>query len=73
MPSGSAANRIRFSSDWRRDVEWAEIVIIATRTQQYGELATLQVASKTVFDARRLLNPADLASADYLTIGRRLN
>ncbi|UPT92286.1 hypothetical protein HAP41_0000047955 (plasmid) [Bradyrhizobium barranii subsp. apii] len=51
----------------------AEIVIIATRTQEYGELASLQVASKTVFDARRLLNPADLAAADYLTIGRRPN
>ncbi|WP_456854785.1 UDP binding domain-containing protein [Bradyrhizobium sp. USDA 4501] len=70
---GSAANRIRFSSDWRRDVEWAEIVIIVTRTQEYGELASMQVAGKAVFDARRLLNPADLAAADYLTIGRRFN
>ncbi|WP_050399906.1 UDP binding domain-containing protein [Bradyrhizobium embrapense] len=30
---GIAANCIRFSSDWRREVEWAEIVIIAARTQ----------------------------------------
>ncbi|WP_076865934.1 UDP-glucose dehydrogenase family protein [Bradyrhizobium mercantei] len=70
---GIAANRIRFSSDWRREVEWAEIVIIATRTQEYGELASLCVAGKTVFDARRLISPAAVPTADYVTIGRRLN
>ncbi|MCC8964785.1 UDP-glucose/GDP-mannose dehydrogenase family protein [Bradyrhizobium sp. Pear76] len=70
---GTAADRIHFSSDWRREVEWAEIIIIATRTQDYGELTSLAVDGKTVFDARRLISPADVASADYLTIGRRLN
>lgn len=70
---GIAADRIQFSSDWRREVEWAEIVIIATRTQEYGELTSLRVAGKTVFDARRLINPAAVPSADYLSIGCRLN
>ncbi|TWB87299.1 UDPglucose 6-dehydrogenase/GDP-mannose 6-dehydrogenase [Bradyrhizobium macuxiense] len=70
---GSAANRIQFSSDWRHEIEWAEIVIIATRAQEYGELTSLQVAGKTVFDARRLIDPAAVPTADYLTIGRRLN
>ncbi|MGY4473566.1 UDP-glucose dehydrogenase family protein [Bradyrhizobium sp. USDA 3364] len=66
---GIAANRIRFSSNWRREVEWAEIVIIATRTQEYGELASLCVAGKTVFDARRLISAAALLTADYLPLG----
>lgn len=68
---GLAAERVQFSSDWRREIEWAEIVIIATRAQEYGEITTLRVAGKTVFDARRLINPTDLLSADYLSIGRR--
>ncbi|NLS75090.1 UDP-glucose/GDP-mannose dehydrogenase family protein [Bradyrhizobium brasilense] len=70
---GSAADAIQFSSDWRREVEWAEIVIIATRSQEYRELTSLRVAGKTVFDARRLINPAAVPLADYLSIGRRLS
>ncbi|UPU01363.1 hypothetical protein J4G48_0048940 (plasmid) [Bradyrhizobium barranii subsp. apii] len=71
MPQTRQPERFAPGRDHRN--RQAEIVIIATRTQEYGELASLQVASKTVFDARRLLNPADLAAADYLTIGRRPN
>ncbi|WGR96237.1 UDP-glucose/GDP-mannose dehydrogenase family protein [Bradyrhizobium sp. ISRA443] len=70
---GIAADRIQFSSDWRREVEWAEIVIIVNRAQEYCELASLRVAGKTVFDARRLIDPAAVPSADYLSIGRRLS
>jgi UDP-glucose 6-dehydrogenase len=49
----------------------AEIVVIATKWDEYGELAGQAQAGQIVFDARRMLDP-DTVKARYLTIGRRI-
>ena len=46
-----------------------EIIIVATKWDEYKELASYDLAGKIVFDARRLLEPTALKGAVYLSIG----
>jgi UDPglucose 6-dehydrogenase len=50
----------------------AEVVVIATRWTEYADIAGIAGEGQTVFDARRMLDPASVAEAGYLTIGRRM-
>jgi UDPglucose 6-dehydrogenase len=69
---GARSGDIRFVEDWRSVLEDVEIVIIATRWQDYATLPGSLREGQTVFDARRLLPPEAARPADYLTIGRRM-
>jgi UDPglucose 6-dehydrogenase len=68
---GPASEEIAFTGDWRAAMAGAEIVIVATRWDEYAEVAALAQDGQTVFDARRMLDP-DTVKARYLTIGRRI-
>ncbi len=69
---GPDAARITFTGDWRAEMAGAEIVVIATRWDEYAAVADLGRGGQIVFDARRMLPPGDVRDARYLTIGRRL-
>lgn len=66
------ADGVTFVSDWKRAAEEADVVVIATAWDDYRELPSLDLTGKVIFDARRLLDPADLPGCRYLSIGRRL-
>jgi len=66
---GESATKVTFVDHWQEALSGVDIVIIATKWPEYLELASLDLSSKTVFDARRHLNRADLVCANYLSIG----
>jgi UDPglucose 6-dehydrogenase len=69
---GTGAGAITFTDDWRASMADAEVVVIATRWTEYADIAGIAGEGQTVFDARRMLDPASVAEAGYLTIGRRM-
>ena len=69
---GPDAAKITFVDAWQPEMAGAELVIIATRWQEYEAVAGLAKAGQTVFDARRMLPPETVTEAAYLTIGRRI-
>ena len=68
---GAAADRIIFVQDWRPHLSGAEVIVVATSWPEYLELATMNLASKVLFDPRRLFADRDTGGAIYLTIGRK--
>ncbi len=68
---GPKSAQIAFVEDWKVAARDAEIIIVATKWDAYSDLKTLNVSDKAIFDARRLLSPAELKGANYLSIGRR--
>lgn len=69
---GPEAEKITFVEDWQAEMAGAEVVIIATRWQEYAAVAELARTGQIVFDARRMLPPETVTEAAYLTIGRRI-
>lgn len=70
---GEEAEKISFTDDWRTNLAEVSVVVIATRWLEYAEVAEMVGDGQTVFDARRILDPAQLDTAGYVTIGRRPN
>lgn len=68
---GEAAG-LGYTENWRQEAAGADIVVIATKWDDYRGLADLDLTGKAVFDARRLLSPEKLPGARYLSIGRRV-
>lgn len=68
---GPRANEIAFVEDWQAVLPKADVIIIATRWDDYGPVAGMASPKQTVFDARRMLQPGSV-DANYLTIGRRM-
>lgn len=69
---GAQSKAVAFCEDWTAAIADAEIIIIATKWQEYCALIEHNLAGKAVFDARRLIPRERLSGARYLTIGRRL-
>jgi UDPglucose 6-dehydrogenase len=69
---GLQANRITFTSTWQDAIETADIIVVATKWNDYFVLAGQLRADQIVFDARRMLAPNSVQPARYLTVGRRL-
>ncbi|MFA5969787.1 MAG: UDP-glucose/GDP-mannose dehydrogenase family protein [Sphingomonas sp.] len=67
---GDDVGKVRFVDAWEPELPHHDIVVIATRWDEYRRLAGTIGAGKTVFDIRRLLSPRDVGDANYLTIGR---
>jgi UDPglucose 6-dehydrogenase len=67
---GSAADQVRFTDDWRAHIADCEIIVIATRWQEYEAVPPMLRDDQTVFDVRRLLHPDAVKQGSYLTIGR---
>jgi UDPglucose 6-dehydrogenase/GDP-mannose 6-dehydrogenase len=70
---GELAAQVVFVEDWRSCLKDAEVLIVATKWDEYKELEGWDLGGKIVIDARRLLEPTALKGADYLSIGRRLS
>jgi UDPglucose 6-dehydrogenase len=70
---GSLSKQVHFVSRWQNEIDSAEIIIIATKWNEYRQLVEFDLAGKTVFDSRRLLTPGVLKDAAYLSIGLRTN
>jgi UDPglucose 6-dehydrogenase len=69
---GVLAESVTFVGDWRASVAAADVIIVATAWPEYLELAQINLAGKILFDARRMFEPSAIASARYLSIGRRI-
>lgn len=69
---GPRAETVEFLDEWRQGVADAEIIIVATRWDDYAPLPQMNLKNKILFDARRMFAPADTGGARYLTIGRRI-
>jgi UDPglucose 6-dehydrogenase/GDP-mannose 6-dehydrogenase len=68
---GAKAAKVAVPEDWRAAADPAEIVVVATKWPEYETLRTLDLGTKTVFDARRMFSPGELACGRYLAMGRR--
>ena len=69
---GPKAEDIRFVDDWQPEMAGTDVVIIATKWDEYSTVASLISDGQTLFDARRLIAPETLSAGSYLTIGRRV-
>ncbi len=69
---GAASDQITFTETWRDAMPTADVIIVATRWGEYADVADMAREGQTVFDARRMLDPASLATGRYLSIGRRI-
>jgi hypothetical protein len=67
---GARAAKVAVPEDWRAAADPAEIVVVATEWPEYETLRTLDLGTKTVFDARRMFAPGELSCGRYLAIGR---
>ena len=67
---GGKAAEVALAEDWRAAASEAAIVVIATKWPEYRALGDLDLAGKTVFDARRMFGPRGLRGARYLATGR---
>lgn len=61
---------VTFVEEWRPEVARHDILVLATKWEEYRDISGLVEARHTIFDVRRLLAPADVGEATYLTIGR---
>jgi UDPglucose 6-dehydrogenase len=70
--SGERAVGVVLVKDWRAAAGEAEAIVIATKWTEYQILAAVDLSHKTVFDARRMLQPNTLRTARYLGVGCQL-
>lgn len=68
---GERSAQVRFVEDWQADLDASDVVIIATRWPDYAGISAARLDGKVLFDARRMIDPASVAGARYLSIGRR--
>jgi len=66
---GGQADELTFTEDWQAAVVDHEIIVVATRWREYGDLVHLPLSGKMIFDARRMFQRADLSEAHYVSIG----
>jgi len=69
---GVSADDIVFVEDWRATLADMDVVIVATKWNEYRQLTTVNLGNTILFDARRLFEPSEVRPAKYLTIGRRI-
>ena len=55
--------------DWRACVKEADVIIILCAWPEYADIKYHDLRGKTIFDARRMLNPYELEDCRYLSIG----
>lgn len=60
---------VEYISEWKQNVSDAEIIIIATKWDEYLQLVNMNTKGKTVFDARRMFSPSEFTDAKYFSIG----
>jgi len=53
---------------WESEINWAEVIIVATSWEEYKKLKIINLEGKIIFDARYLFNNHDFKNAKYLTI-----
>ncbi len=68
---GEPPSDLTFVEDWEEDVFEADVIIIATKWDEYKNITNLNLDGKVIFDARRLFDKGRLKNATYLTIGMR--
>lgn len=68
---GDVSKKVDFLADWRPMVAKANIVVVATRWEEYRELTRFDLSGKILFDARRMFSPGEIRGTHYLSIGLR--
>jgi len=66
---GPRASEVTLVEDWRAAATEAQILVVATKWPEYMSLAGLDLAGKTVFDARRMFERDALKCGRYFGIG----
>ena len=66
------SEKIEFIKDWKTLVEQVDIIIVATRWDEYLELTNINLAGKLLFDARRMFATDNCGGASYRSIGIRI-
>jgi UDPglucose 6-dehydrogenase/GDP-mannose 6-dehydrogenase len=68
---GSRASEIEFVTDWQAALARVDVVIVATRWEEYEVVPSFTGVDSVVFDARRMFSPKEVEGR-YLSIGRRV-
>ena len=63
-------NKIRFTEDWRNELQDTDIVIIATNWSEYLDLNKIhdKILGKVILDTRSLLTESDLLNITHITV-----
>lgn len=61
---------IRFVNDWEAEIPANDIIVLATKWDDYSAIPALLTPDHILFDVRRMFSVAELGSVTYLTIGR---
>jgi len=67
---GQRAANLATVEKWQAAVADSAVVIIVTKWSDYEALATMDLAGKTLLDARRVFRPGVIGRAKYLAVGR---
>ncbi len=70
--AGPDADQVEFVEDWRSRVAEVESIIVATKWDEYRDLAGLDLRNKVLFDARCMFEEGHAGGARYQSIGRRV-
>lgn len=66
---GEVGPVINYLDNWKSYIEQVEVVIVASKWDEYAALSEMDLSGKIIFDARRMFKPSKLLKSTYLTIG----
>jgi UDPglucose 6-dehydrogenase/GDP-mannose 6-dehydrogenase len=66
------AEKVTLVDDWKVHVPKSDAIVVATKWQEYQALANMNLTGKILLDARRMFQPANVPTATYRSIGRRI-
>lgn len=66
------AEQVKFINKWKPAIDYSEIIIVATKWDEYLELIKFDLSDKLLFDARRMFTPDNCGKAVYRSIGIRI-
>lgn len=66
------AEKVTLVDDWKVHVPKSAAIVVATKWQEYQALANMNLTGKILLDARRMFQPANVPTATYRSIGRRI-
>lgn len=69
----SELEKIGFVCDWRDGFTSHEVLIVATKWDEYSSLRDHLIEGQVLFDVRRMFDPSEIVKAIYLTVGRRVS
>lgn len=69
---GPSSSAVTWADSWADRVADADVIVLATRWPEFGELSGMDLSGKVLFDARHMFKRSEMNAESYLSIGTRL-